>query len=105
MITDQLEVFEASPTKMLELLAEHVEGFKGLKTCIVQVTSEHLKQILLRGLLGSKKVLTETFSNTCIQQEWELGSAALSSATTANSGCKDSCASRPHQSCLWNGNA
>eukprot|EP00419_Tripos_fusus_P090619 CAMPEP_0172841664 /NCGR_PEP_ID=MMETSP1075-20121228/30145_1 /TAXON_ID=2916 /ORGANISM="Ceratium fusus, Strain PA161109" /LENGTH=300 /DNA_ID=CAMNT_0013685669 /DNA_START=40 /DNA_END=939 /DNA_ORIENTATION=+ len=76
MVTNSLEVFEASPVKMIELVSQVVDGFKGLKTCTAQVTPDHLKEIALRGLLGSEKVLTDTFGNCEVQCEHELGSNA-----------------------------
>lgn len=76
MVTNSLEVFEASPVKMIELVSQVVDSFKGLKTCSVQVTPDHLKEIAVRGFLGSEKVLTDTFGNCEVQSEHELGSDA-----------------------------
>ncbi|CAE8681636.1 unnamed protein product, partial [Polarella glacialis] len=61
MVTNSLEVFEASPVKMVELMTAMVDGFKGIRTCTIQVTPEKMKQLVLNSLLGSCKVLTDTF--------------------------------------------
>lgn len=63
MVTNTLEVFEASPVKMVELMSGTVDSFKGIKTCSMKVTPDLIKQLVLRSLLGSAQVLTETFQS------------------------------------------
>merc|ERR1711972_1185914 len=70
------EVCEASPVKMVELLAGVVASFKGIKTCTVPVNPEHIKQLVLRSLMGSTAVLTETFTQSEDEAELEIGSVA-----------------------------
>lgn len=75
MVTNTLEVFEASPVKMVELMAGTVDSFKGMRTCTVLVTEDHIKQLLLRSLLGSTQVLSETFAHCDEKKDHEVASS------------------------------
>eukprot|EP00928_Gymnodinium_smaydae_P051193 TRINITY_DN34713_c0_g1_i1.p1 TRINITY_DN34713_c0_g1~~TRINITY_DN34713_c0_g1_i1.p1 ORF type:complete len:357 (+),score=49.37 TRINITY_DN34713_c0_g1_i1:59-1072(+) len=76
MVTNTLEVFEASPVKMLELISRFSDNFKGLKTSTVRVNPDQVKKLVLYSLLGSTTVLTESFKDCEVSNENELGSDA-----------------------------
>eukprot|EP00930_Biecheleria_cincta_P023170 TRINITY_DN16781_c0_g1_i2.p1 TRINITY_DN16781_c0_g1~~TRINITY_DN16781_c0_g1_i2.p1 ORF type:complete len:113 (+),score=26.53 TRINITY_DN16781_c0_g1_i2:150-488(+) len=76
MITNGLQIFEASPVKAIGLMSQMVDGFKGIRTCTLKITNQHMKELLLRSLLGSERVLTETFPPCETNLEYELGSDA-----------------------------
>lgn len=74
MVTNKLEVFEASPVKMVELMPGRVDSLSGIKTCTVTVKPAHIKNLVLRSLLGSEAVLTEAFPLGDGATDFEVGS-------------------------------
>lgn len=61
MVTDSLEVFESSTIMAMELMKEHVDDFRRIKTSTEFVDQEIARKLVLCSMLGSKTVLTEIF--------------------------------------------
>ena len=61
MVTDNLQVFESSTIKAMELMKEHVDDFRGIQTATVSVTEDYVRKFILCSLLGSNNVFTELF--------------------------------------------
>ena len=61
MVTDNLQIFESSTIKAMELMKEHVDDFRGIQTATVTVNEDYVRKFILCGLLGSKKVFTQLF--------------------------------------------
>lgn len=83
LLSNSLEVFESSSVKAIELMSSRVSNFDGIQTCNIQVTSQHIQQLVLRSLLGSQQVLTEVFQpdDSCETEQTEEGSEAGSGTT------------------------
>ena len=61
MVTDSLEVFGSSTIMAMELMKEHVDDFRRIKTSTEFVDQEIARKLVLCSMLGSKTVLTEIF--------------------------------------------
>ena len=61
MVTDSLKVLESSTITALDLMKDHVEDFRSIKTSAQAVTPKILRKLVLRSMLGSKTVLTDIF--------------------------------------------
>ena len=61
MVTDSLKVLESSTITALDLMKDHVEDFRSIKTSAQTVTPKILRRLVLRSMLGSKTVLTDIF--------------------------------------------
>ena len=61
MVTDNLQIFESSTIKAMELMKEHVDDFRGIQTATVTVNENYVRKFILCTLLGSKNVFTELF--------------------------------------------
>ena len=61
MVTDNLQIFESSTIKAMELMKEHVDDFRGIQTATVTVNEDYVRKFILCSLLGSKNVFTELF--------------------------------------------
>merc|ERR1719160_1590997 len=70
-VSNSMEVFELSSEKAIELMSSRVKTLDSIKTRTVRVTPFHIQQLVLRSLLGSQQVLTETFVGeaSCEQEE------------------------------------
>ena len=68
MVTDALEVFESSTIMAMELMKEHVEDFRCIKTSTETVTEEIVRKLIVCSMLGSQKVLTEIFPDTDVHE-------------------------------------
>eukprot|EP00435_Cladocopium_sp_Y103_P007568 s2972_g2.t1 len=74
MVTDSLEVLESSTITALELLKEHVNDLKSIKTAVEKVMEESLKKLVVFSMLGAKDVLTKVFPG--VASETECSSAS-----------------------------
>lgn len=63
MVTDSLKVLESSTITALDLMKDHVEDFRSIKTSAQAVTPKILRKLVLRSMLGSKTVLTDIFQD------------------------------------------
>lgn len=61
MVTDSLKVLESSTITALDLMKDHVEDFRSIKTSTQAVTPKIVRKLVLRGMLGSTTVLTDIF--------------------------------------------
>ena len=61
MVTDSLEVFEASTVKAMELMKAEVRDFKDISTTTVTLTETVVKKLILHSMMGGKHVLTDLF--------------------------------------------
>ena len=61
MVTDNLQIFESSTIKAMELMKKHVDDFRGIQTATVTVNENFVRKFILCTLLGSKNVFTELF--------------------------------------------
>lgn len=69
MVTDSLEVLESSTITMLELMKEHVNDLKSIKTSTEKVTEESVKKLILCSIMGAKDVLTQVFPPVASETE------------------------------------
>ena len=69
MVTDSLEVLESSTITMLELMKEHVNDLKTIKTSTEKVTEESVKKLILCSIMGVKDVLTQVFPPVASETE------------------------------------
>ena len=61
MVTDSLEVFEASTVKAMELMKAEVRDFQDISTTTVTLTETVVKKLILHSMMGGKHVLTDLF--------------------------------------------
>jgi len=80
-VSDSLSVYEAYPSKMLELTRRAGAQGCGPILCKQKVTEAHLKRILLLSLLGHESILSQTFQpderpDTDVEKWSEVGSVS-----------------------------
>lgn len=61
MVTDSLEVFEASTVKAMELMKAEVRDFQDIITTTMTLTETLVKKLILHSMMGGKHVLTDLF--------------------------------------------
>lgn len=71
MVTDSLDVFESSTIMAIELMKEHVEDFRNIKTSTETVTEKCVKKLILCSILGCQDVLTQIFPDADGQETKE----------------------------------
>ena len=89
MVTDALEVFESSTIIAMELVKEHVDDFRHIKTSTETVTEEIVRKLIVCSMLGFKEVLTEIFPDADAHEtESSIGSDGSFEAIDAGKGQK-----------------